>query len=163
MADLDDFFAKKDKKKLKVKKFTTSEMLTPKVLDDSVSVVAPVAAVRKPAPERKKEVQDGVDENGGTKVKEGGEETEEGWADEFEQEKERDYSGLKIQKLQIQDSEEEEGQYANESELNEEGEMVKRGPSGPWNKLTSQPAPNGNFGKDWKLLNICIKVMMAFI
>merc|ERR1712179_688947 len=65
---------------------------------------------------------------------------EEEWG-EFEQEKERDYSGLKIQKLQIQDDEDDEDNY-DEQELNEEGELVRREPVGPWNKANTQPPTN---------------------
>ena len=138
MADLDDFFAKKDKKKSKViKKFTTSELLSTKMQED----VAAIPSSMKKIIESKREenlTSETVD------IQKPVEPTEEEWG-EFEQEKERDYSGLKIQKLQIQDLDEDEGNYAHEQELNEEGEPIKREPVGPWNKIGAQPTPiNGN-------------------
>lgn len=138
MADLDDFFAKKDKKKSKVKKFTANDLLNPATKFQQAEDVA----VPKKQPAKREEPvpepQPG-DETAPVKPKPA-EDVEEEWA-EFEQEKERDYSGLKIQKLQIQDYEEEEGDEYADHELNDEGELVKKEHAGPWNKLSSQSAP----------------------
>ena len=148
MADLDDFFAKKDKKKSKVKKFTASELLNSSKYQQGEDVAAAPTGVPKkqPAEKPKKEevVQESVEsENVPAKSKPTGEAEDEEWG-EFEQEKERDYSGLKIQKLQIQDSEDDYGEDSGEQELNEEGEPIKKEPTGPWNKIGAQPTPNCN-------------------
>lgn len=138
MADLDDFFAKKDKKKSKVKKFTASDLLStapkPQQAED-------VAVPKKLPVKREEPVQEPQPSEEPAPVKpKPAEDVEEEWG-EFEQEKERDYSGLKIQKLQIADSEEEEGDEYADHELNDEGELVKKENTGPWNKITNQPAP----------------------
>lgn len=148
MADLDDFFAKKDKKKSKVKKFTASELLTSSKFQQGEDVAAAPAGVPKKQPVEKVKKEEVVvpevvdSESVPVKSKPPAEAEEEEWG-EFEQEKERDYSGLKIQKLQIQDSEEDDGEESGEQELNEEGEPIKREPAGPWNKIGAQPTPNG--------------------
>jgi len=142
MADLDDFFAKKDKKKSKVvKKYTTSELLS-----SSKQQQEDVAAIQAPQPKKPAEAKKAAPatDNSLNEV-ESQPKTyepvqEEEWG-EFEQEKERDYSGLKIQKLQIQDYEEDDGDYE-EQELNEEGEVIRREPVGPWNKSGQQPSTN---------------------
>ena len=170
MADLDDFFAKKDKKKSKVKKFTASELLTSTVTTarpvQQLPQDEPLSAAPQPAAQTKKSAkkEDELEATEGGAAEPAGlqpenpqparsarppaDPEEEEWG-EFEQEKERDYSGLKIQKLQIQDSEEEEEDDMAEHELNEEGELVKREPAGPWNKITStqqqqQSSSNGS-------------------
>lgn len=146
MADLDDFFAKKDKKKSKVKKFTASELLTSSKFHQGEDVAAvPTGVPRKPPVERPKK-EEIVHESGDSEAapvqsKPTVEAEEEEWG-EFEQEKERDYSGLKIQKLQIQDSEDDFGDESGETELNEEGEVIKKEPAGPWNKINAQPTIN---------------------
>jgi len=144
MADLDDFFAKKDKKKSRsaVKKFTTNDLLNSKQTDD---VAAIQALPKKPAEPKKREEtkESSAADSEAPKPHPKSQESavEEEWG-EFEQEKERDYSGLKIQKLQIQDDEDDEDNY-DEQELNEEGELVRREPVGPWNKANTQPPTNG--------------------
>lgn len=137
MSDLDDFFAKKDKKKSKVKKFTASDLLNPSTKFQQAEDVAPPKKQPVKREEPVVEAQPG-DETAPVKPKPA-EVVEEEWG-EFEQEKERDYSGLKIQKLQIQDSEEDDGDEYAEHELNEEGEPIKRENAGPWNKISNQPA-----------------------
>lgn len=149
MAELDDFFAKKDKKKSKVKKFTASDLMTSAKFQSEDVAQAPVAPAPSSAPRKVEKKKEEVVESHQTdspaepvtaaqpRTRPAEAEDEE-WG-EFEQEKERDYSGLKIQKLQIQDYEEEEEEDEGEHELNEEGELVKREPTGPWNKITSQP------------------------
>jgi hypothetical protein len=156
MADLDDFFAKKDKKKSRaVKKFTASDLMTSaKYQSEDVAAPTPSSAqAKKVAVEKKKEevaesdstVAETVTAAAPVRAVRPVEATEDEEWGEFEQEKERDYSGLKIQKLQIQDYEEEEDEEEGEHELNEEGELVKREPTGPWNKITSQPTSTGNY------------------
>lgn len=149
MADLDDFFAKKDKKKSKVKKFTASDLLTSSKFQQGEDVAAAPTGLPKKQPSEKPKIkeenseQPGESENVPVKSK-STEVEEEEWG-EFEQEKERDYSGLKIQKLQIQDSEEDDYEDSGEQELNEEGELVKKEPAGPWNKINTQPTTNSEF------------------
>ena len=154
MADLDDFFAKKDKKKSKVvKKYTTSELLS-----SSKQQQEDVAAIQAPQPKKPAEAKKAAPATDNSlnevesqpKTHEPVQEEE--WG-EFEQEKERDYSGLKIQKLQIQDYEEDDGDYE-EQELNEEGEVIRREPVGPWNKSGQQPSTNGTANA--KTDSICV-------
>ncbi|XP_017045160.1 protein CDV3 homolog isoform X2 [Drosophila ficusphila] len=95
MAELDDFFAKKDKKKSKNKtKFVTADELVKNLEDGSKR-----EAVKPKKPEA---VAGGVavvgeNENSGTKVPETPP-VEEEWK-EFEEEQRKDYSGLKIGQL----------------------------------------------------------------
>lgn len=114
MADLDDFFAKKDRKKSKaVKKFATADELTKK-LDDPKQK----SDVR---PKKERPVQEG--EEGGR----AGDEEE--WK-EYE-EPVKDYTGLKIQVLQGGNQQSDSGRdSASEDTAGPEGGKVK----GPWNK-----------------------------
>ena len=152
MANLDDFFAKKDKKKIKTfNAASLSSKFSEDVAAIPLSTAAPSATAKKVAPEKKKEepVAAPVSTEQPIEVAKPKpaqvEPEEEEWAHEFEEEKERDYSGLKIQKLQIQDQELEEDEDEEDHELNEEGELIKREPAGPWNKLAqpAQPAAPG--------------------
>ncbi|XP_007565991.1 protein CDV3 homolog isoform X2 [Poecilia latipinna] len=116
---LDDFFAKRDKKKKKEKgkgKETTTGPTT--------------AAVKKTKKEKEKSAKN---ENQDAQV-----EKDEEWK-EFEQ-KEVDYSGLRLQALQISDEKEEE-EYEKE-EVGEDGEIILVSGdkvSGPWNKSGAAP------------------------
>ncbi|XP_026741998.1 protein CDV3 homolog [Trichoplusia ni] len=113
MADLDDFFAKKDRKKSKaVKKFATTDELAKK-LDDTKQK----SDVR---PKKERPVQEG--EEGGR----AGEEEE--WK-EYE-EPVKDYTGLKIQVLQGGNGAPESGRDSASEDAPSEGGKVK----GPWNK-----------------------------
>ncbi|XP_061660911.1 protein CDV3 homolog isoform X2 [Syngnathoides biaculeatus] len=118
---LDDFFAKRDKKKKKDKGKAKE------------SAAASSTGLKKTKKENEKSSKgDGLDANI---------EKDEEWK-EFEQ-KEVDYSGLRLQALQISDEKDEED-YDDE-EQDEDGEVliVAGGDkmSGPWNKSTSVPAP----------------------
>ncbi|XP_037715556.1 protein CDV3 homolog isoform X2 [Drosophila subpulchrella] len=96
MAELDDFFAKKDKKKgKKTTKFVTADELV-KSLEDGVKreVVKP----KKPEAVSGGVAVVGENENSGTKVPESAPPVEEEWK-EFEEEQRKDYSGLKIGQL----------------------------------------------------------------
>ncbi|XP_048002029.1 protein CDV3 homolog isoform X3 [Leguminivora glycinivorella] len=116
MADLDDFFAKKDRKKKSVKKFATAEEMAKK-LDDGKQK----SEVR---PKKERPAQEG--EEGGR----AGEEEE--WK-EYE-EPVKDYTGLKIQVLQGGPAPE--AQTASEESAPEGGKT-----KGPWNKPQEQVAP----------------------
>nr|XP_046227405.1 protein CDV3 homolog isoform X2 [Scatophagus argus] len=118
---LDDFFAKRDKKKKKEKG------------KGKESAAGPTAAVMKKT-KREKE-KSAKNENPDAQI-----EKDEEWK-EFEQ-KEVDYSGLRLQALQISDEKEEE-EYEKE-EVGEDGEIIPVSGdkvSGPWNKSGAPPAP----------------------
>ncbi|KAG7231203.1 hypothetical protein INR49_012034 [Caranx melampygus] len=119
---LDDFFAKRDKKKKKEKgkgKETTAGPTS--------------AAMKKTKKEKEKSAKN---ENQDAQI----EKEDEEWK-EFEQ-KEVDYSGLRLQALQISDEKEEED-YEKE-EVGEDGEIILVSGdkvSGPWNKSGAAPPP----------------------
>ncbi|KAG7524898.1 hypothetical protein JOB18_018733 [Solea senegalensis] len=118
---LDDFFAKRDKKKKKEKG------------KGKESAAAPAsAAMKKLKKEKEKSVKN---ESQDAQI-----EKDEEWK-EFEQ-KEVDYSGLRLQALQISDEREEED-YEKE-EVGEDGEIIVVSGdkvSGPWNKSGAAPPP----------------------
>ncbi|KAM8880765.1 protein CDV3 homolog isoform X2 [Synchiropus splendidus] len=123
---LDDFFAKRDKKKKKEKGKGSKE-----------SAVAPTgpaaAAVKKPKKEKEKSAK--------SDSQDAQLEKDEEWKD-FEQ-KEVDYSGLRLQALQISDEKEEE-EYEKE-EVGEDGEIILVSGdkvSGPWNKSGGSAPPS---------------------
>ncbi|XP_066502916.1 protein CDV3 homolog [Hoplias malabaricus] len=122
---LDDFFAKRDKKKKKEKgkgKETTTTT--------TAAASAPVS-LKKIKKEKEKSTKN---ENQDTLT----EKEDEEWK-EFEQ-KEVDYSGLRLQALQISDEKEEE-EYEKE-EVGEDGEIILVSGdkiSGPWNKSGAPP------------------------
>ncbi|XP_075218705.1 protein CDV3 homolog [Lycorma delicatula] len=132
MADLDDFFAKKDRKKSKGKKFATADEIAKKLEETG-----------KRTEKTKKEKlqssagQDGEDPNLGNQE-------EDEWKD-FEEEK-KDYTGLKIQNLTIESEAGDEGiddgedGEDGEMEENEAGELVpkRKVQAGPW-KFVAQP------------------------
>ncbi|XP_041824416.1 protein CDV3 homolog isoform X2 [Melanotaenia boesemani] len=118
---LDDFFAKRDKKKKKEKG------------KGKESVAAPTAAVLKKT--KKEKEKSTKNENQDAHV-----DKDEEWK-EFEQ-KEVDYTGLRLQALQISDEKEEE-EYEKE-EVGEDGEIILVSGdkvSGPWNKSGAAPPP----------------------
>lgn len=126
---LDDFFAKRDKKKKKEKGKGSKE--------SAVTPSGPaVAAVKKPKKEKEKSAKsDGQDAQL--------EKEDEEWKD-FEQ-KEVDYSGLRLQALQISDEKEEE-EYEKE-EVGEDGEIILVSGdkvSGPWNKSSGTAPPSAS-------------------
>ncbi|XP_066157403.1 protein CDV3 homolog [Euwallacea fornicatus] len=120
MADLDDFFAKKDRKKKTTKKFATTEEVAKKLEDTAKKT-------EKPKKERGPEGEEGAQQ-----VIEQDE-----WK-EFEEEK-KDYTGLKIGNLTINPNEEigslsqdlASGDQTNGSELTAEGEKK----AGPWRRM----------------------------
>lgn len=138
MADLDSFFAKKDKKKVKGKKFTTTDEIA-KRLEDSEEKLK-----TKPKSEPIKKQDDGTNDgdteekadestigkgDSGTKKKE-----EEEWND-FVDESDRDLTDLKITKLNIEDDEDgNQGNAEDDSEKGEEG--TRKG--GVW-QTSAQP------------------------
>ncbi|KAB0803407.1 hypothetical protein PPYR_00377 [Photinus pyralis] len=126
MTDLDDFFAKKDRKKSKGKKYATSEEVAKKLEDKDT-----IKKVDKPL--KKERILEG--EEGGAPLHEQDE-----WR-EFEEEK-KDYTGLKIGNLSINLPEGTPGNAENFSEQqqgDESGSEVDR-KAGPWKKLDSETA-----------------------
>ncbi|KAM8823488.1 protein CDV3 homolog isoform 2-T2 [Spinachia spinachia] len=119
---LDDFFAKRDKKKKKEKGKSKEP------------VVGPTSAViKKTKREKEKSIKN---DNQDAQI-----EKDEEWK-EFEQ-KEVDYSGLRLQALQISDEKEEDEGYEKE-EVGEDGEIILVSGdkvSGPWNKSGAAPVP----------------------
>jgi len=115
MADLDDFFAKKDKKRSK-KKYTTPDELVKKLEDKPTSM-------EKPKKERPVEQEGEINQP-----------EEDEWK-EIQEEQTRDYTGLKIGQLQIGGDDPDDG-YENDSEgLNADGEPNKQsGGRGVWKK-----------------------------
>ncbi|XP_052867520.1 protein CDV3 homolog isoform X1 [Anopheles cruzii] len=128
MADLDDFFAKKDKKKGKGKKFVTAEEIAKQLDDTSKRAVESKMKKSEPTDNKAASEQQAEDE----------------WK-EFEEQK-KDYTGLKLAQLTIDD----EGNQIHDPNLqgdsgdgNMDGdgeEGGERDPSKPWNKLDATAA-----------------------
>ncbi|XP_077952196.1 protein CDV3 homolog isoform X6 [Gasterosteus aculeatus] len=117
---LDDFFAKRDKKKKKEKGKSKEPV-----------VGLTTAVIKKTKREKEKSTKN---DNQDAQI-------EKEWK-EFEQ-KEVDYSGLRLQALQISDEKEEEEGYEKE-EVGEDGEIILVSGdkvSGPWNKSGAAPVP----------------------
>nr|CAB3229575.1 protein CDV3 homolog [Phallusia mammillata] len=122
---LDNFFKKKDKKGKKKSKSKKSEPV-----DDLSEVPKP----KKKETELKKEgdAQEKVEEK----------DDQEEW-DDFEDESQRDYSDLKIQNLQITETEES-NSTVEVPEYNEAGELLPpRQEEGPWRNVKSQDSTPG--------------------
>uniref|UniRef100_T1GZH0 Protein CDV3 homolog n=1 Tax=Megaselia scalaris TaxID=36166 RepID=T1GZH0_MEGSC len=118
---MDDFFAKKDKKKSKTKKFLTQDELREKLEDNSKKAAAePV----------KPKFQE---ENGSGNITENKSNDDEEWK-EIQEEK-KDYSNLKIGQLSLNDN----NHYDDDSELEEDGESGNERSSvvDPWKKVDS--------------------------
>lgn len=142
MADLDDFFAKKDKKKAKSKpKFLTAEELVKNLEDTS----------KREAKQKKPEVYSSTTTvvpggSGTVEVKSSAVEqpqtqdpptTEEEWK-EFEEEQRKDYTGLKIGQLTLNDDDEQSQTEGDDDDVDSEGNAVpdyKRDLEGPWKKV----------------------------
>uniref|UniRef100_B6DE62 Hypothetical conserved protein n=1 Tax=Anopheles darlingi TaxID=43151 RepID=B6DE62_ANODA len=127
MADLDDFFAKKDKKKGKAKKFVTAEEIA-KQLDDT-SKKAVESKMKKTEPADNKLAPD--------------EQAEDEWK-VFEEQK-KDYSGLKLAQLTIDEdgnpsNDHDQGDGNDGNSDGEGGEGGERDPGKPWNKLDATAA-----------------------
>ncbi|KAJ6643204.1 Protein CDV3 like [Pseudolycoriella hygida] len=128
MADLDDFFAKKDRKKGKSKKITATEELARKIEDTS-----------KPSQSlKKRDYLPGQDDNGSvpddTKPSSVNEDE---WKD-YQEEERKDYTGLKLGLLQINDDDQldgdaEGGEYGSDGEVNLDAQDKMK--SGPWKKV----------------------------
>ncbi|XP_053668806.1 protein CDV3 homolog [Anopheles marshallii] len=122
MANLDDFFAKKDKKKGKAKKFVTAEEIAKQLDDTSKKVVESKMKLRTVDP------ADGKNDS---------HEPDDEWK-VFEETK-KDYTGLKLAQLTIDDEsnqlDSENSGDMNDPNYDAEGrEGEDRDPSKPWNK-----------------------------
>lgn len=137
MADLDDFFAKKDRKKSKGKKFATADEIAKK-LEESKKKVEKTKKEKLPSGT----TQDGEDPNLGIQ-------DEDEWKD-FEEAK-KDYTGLKIQNLTLIENEGGDecldgGDDRDDMEMeeNEAGDFVPKRKvyAGPWKVVAqNQPQP----------------------
>ncbi|XP_058275971.1 protein CDV3 homolog isoform X2 [Hirundo rustica] len=127
---LDDFFAKRDKKKRKEKSSRSAAAASSASSAGSNAAGGPAGAPR-------------PTEGGGSSAKAASKE-EDDWK-EFEQKEEIDYSGLRVQSMQISEKEDDESEKREEpsdswEETGGGGGGVDRS-SGPWNKSAPAPAP----------------------
>ncbi|XP_036358466.1 protein CDV3 homolog isoform X2 [Octopus sinensis] len=138
MADssLDDFFAKKDRNKKKSKQ---------KTAPSSEFIAQPDTATRKTKkkPEKEKQSSGNVAGTQPSEIVSPKEDLE--WND-YEQETEKDYSGLRIQNLQLKSDDDDDDENELNQDNNENSESGERHDSsqGPWSKQGAQtpPAPS---------------------
>lgn len=151
MADLDDFFAKKDKKKSKTKRFATAEELAKKLDDTSKRTQEP------PKPRKDRLVNSNAggegDDSSNSEQVSGTmlpltacwivfkfQRQEDEWK-EFEEEERKDYTGLKIGQLTITDEEQNQanlgqgGDYGNDGGSDGEENTTEGRKPGPWKKV----------------------------
>lgn len=141
MADLDRFFAKKDKKKVKGKKFTTTDEIAKRLEDSEKKLEKEFTKVI----ETPKKVEETIEETAEpgeappkkktqpVKEQQPPRKEEEEWKD-FADESSHDYSDLKITKLQIEDEEEGGGSGEDDNESSDKDEKK----DGVWKKETQQ-------------------------
>ncbi|XP_074756756.1 protein CDV3 homolog isoform X2 [Athene noctua] len=134
---LDDFFAKRDKKKRKEK--SSRGAAAASSASNAASNAAGAAAAAGGTRPADGSGSGAAASNAGsakTATKE-----EDDWK-EFEQKEEIDYSGLRVQSMQISEKEDDEGEKREEPGDNweETGSGIDRS-SGPWNKSAPAPAP----------------------
>lgn len=143
MGDMDDFFAKKDKKKKGTKKFSkaNTDVIAKNLIDSDRKELKEMERQEKEVGTQlivENLIAPAVVGTPGTAPPPAPEDEE--WDDYRENKK--DYTGLKIENLKVEDQvlEEEDEQ----TEINEDGEVVKvrRDESGPWSKLAGQPGGN---------------------
>lgn len=134
MGDLDDFFAKKDKKKKGGKKFSkaNAEVIAKNLIETD----------RKELKEQERQDKELGSQLSEEKVAASNNNDDEEWDDYRENKK--DYTGLKIDTLTIEEQPQEEEEE--ETEINEDGERVKvkKDDSGPWNKNAAAAAAAAN-------------------
>ncbi|XP_061402261.1 protein CDV3 homolog [Musca vetustissima] len=135
MADLDDFFAKKDKKKSKKPKFLTAEELVKNLEESSKrEVVKP----KKPETTVPEVGESAEDKPAAVEQPVLAPPQEDEWK-EIEEEQRKDYSGLKIGQLTLNDDDDysgSEGQDEDgESDGNVNSETGKKSGSGVWKKV----------------------------
>lgn len=139
MADLDDFFAKKDKKKSKTKKFLTAEELA-KQLEDTSKRSAEPPKPKKERPASSAGGGEGEDSSNSDQVSR---RQDDEWK-EFEEEERKDYSGLKLAQLTIsednQNNSGQDGDGGHDGSSDGEGNTVHsdRRHTGPWKKVVDE-------------------------
>ncbi|XP_068791728.1 protein CDV3 homolog isoform X4 [Struthio camelus] len=140
---LDDFFAKRDKKKRKEKSSrgaaaaaASAAASSSSSSSSSAAAAAAAAASGGPRPADGSGSGAAASAAGSAKTKE-----EDDWK-EFEQKEEIDYSGLRVQSMQISEKEDDESEKREEPGDNweEAGGGIDKS-SGPWNKSAPAPAP----------------------
>lgn len=123
MADIDDFFAKKDKKKKGTKKFAkaNTDVIAKNLIETDKKELRELE-------KQEKELAPQLSED--SKITPQASQDDEEW-EEYRENK-KDFSGLKIETLTIQEPQLEEEEE--ETEINEDGEVVKvkKDESGPW-------------------------------
>ncbi|XP_039192123.1 protein CDV3 homolog isoform X2 [Crotalus tigris] len=135
---LDDFFAKRDKKKRKEKSSRGSATAAPSTTASSNATAAGVTGGSRQA-----EGAHGAasNANAATGAAKAANKEEDDWK-EFEQEEIIDYSGLRVQSMQISERDEEESEKKEEPRDNSEepgGSLEKS--SGPWNRSAPTQIP----------------------
>ncbi|XP_063586947.1 protein CDV3 homolog [Penaeus indicus] len=138
MADLDSFFAKKDKKKVKGKKFTTTDEIARR-LEETEKKLEQQQGNKAKALEPVKKLEENC-EDAPVVVEVIPKKEEEEWND-FKDEAERDLTDLKISKLQIED--EEDGGGGSADDDGEKGEHGDK-KDGVW-KTEQVAAPQPTF------------------
>ncbi|XP_027752849.1 protein CDV3 homolog isoform X1 [Empidonax traillii] len=136
---LDDFFAKRDKKKRKEKSSRSAAAAASGASNAASNAAA--AGTPRPAEGGGSGATAASSAAGGSSAKAASKE-EDDWK-EFEQKEEIDYSGLRVQSMQISEKEDDESEKREEPGDNWEetgGGGVDRS-SGPWNKSAPAPAP----------------------
>ncbi|XP_031616387.1 protein CDV3 homolog [Contarinia nasturtii] len=138
MADLDDFFAKKDRKKTKTKKFATPDEFVKKLEDTTKR-----NEVKPPRKEQQSTQQsDGVENESGEPQLNAAEEDE--WREFQEEERNVDFTGLKIQNVQLNDDEFYSGSDADGGDGDgEDGD----GEKGAWKKMAGGGASSATEAK----------------
>uniref|UniRef100_U5EZG8 Protein CDV3 homolog n=1 Tax=Corethrella appendiculata TaxID=1370023 RepID=U5EZG8_9DIPT len=139
MADLDDFFAKKDRKKSKSKgKFLSADEIAKK-LEETTKRSESKPASSKKQPAVANEIETPVPDQ----------ESNDEWK-EFEEER-KDYTGLKLGQLTISEDEQQQTNFGNDSDTNTDGQnemettadTENSGTAGPWKKVQETPGiPN---------------------
>merc|ERR1712106_316294 len=145
MADLDSFFAKKDKKKVKGKKFTTTDEIAKRLEDCEEKmkvkpkIIEPLKKIVVDGEESKGDKEEDVDTSTiGKQDTVPAKKEEEEWND-FVDESDRDMTDLKITKLNIEDDED--GNQANTEDNENKGEEGQR-KGGVWSSgQQTKPAP----------------------
>jgi len=135
MSNLDDFFAKKDKKKGKKKTFATSNTETLAKNLEKQEMKEAKADEKTQAPLATSEANKAQ-----AALAAKGDSIEDEWKD-YEEDK-KDYSNLKIDALKVE-SDPEEGGDEDEHEINEDGEKVPKKGGGPWNKGKAEASSSG--------------------
>jgi len=132
MADssLDDFFAKKDKSKKSKKKFSAPEQQAVNVDD------AGGRKDQRGSSKKDKEKNSNISTSGGSTHTQKSEQEDDEWREV--QERETDYTGLKIHNLQISELRDEEYEKEKLEERAEDGDQSwQKDGSGPWNKSSN--------------------------